>query len=177
MSATQVKLSDFIQAIASDEIQEQENALFTLFNLMDIDNLEGDPLNKIADKVGLKTKPTDTETLRSYIKGQIAVNTSKGRFEDLYAVFSSFLGDDDAVIEQLFPFQLLLKTNVSITAALGQIIVDYMQQAAASGVLVQGIVPNPPVGSGYFIYDSPNSNDYYDSGLYIDFIAVSELLK
>jgi hypothetical protein len=177
MSATQVKFSDFIAAIATEETQEIENAFFTLFNLMDIDNIEGAPLIKIADKVGLKTQPTDTDTLRDYIKGQIAINTSKGQFQDMYAVFSNFLGSDDAVIEEQFPMQLLLKTNETVTAATAQIIVDYMQIAAASGVLVQGIVPHPAPHSGYFIYDSAFHNDTYDNGVYIDYIAVSELLK
>lgn len=165
-----INFEDLLTIYTIDQLQDLEDAFFSLLSVLDIDTLEGEPLLRIAEKIGLQDIPSDTTTLRTFIKGKIAVNSSDGTYPALYSVWKTLSGATQPIIIPLYPMQLNLYTDVAITSDLAEIMLEFMQKSAASGVLVKSIAPLPDPSDTYFTYNGTTAQGY-NQGVYLSSYA------
>ncbi len=75
-------IASFIWAITS-EVQELEDAIFSVINLRMVDNAGDVQLEVLGRIVGQKNFGFDTETYRALIKAKIRTNRSRGTLKDI----------------------------------------------------------------------------------------------
>lgn len=167
----QTTVKELLYIFLSLQAQDMEDGLQSLLSKWDIANVEGEPLNEIADLVGLKNKPTDTDILRAFIYGQIAANTSDGTFTDIYTVckniFTAFGGSNIIIVEEP-PMQIKIFTDAAIPASVQSDIISILSSSLAVTVKLAGIAQYPD--GTYFRYDGTTA-EAYDNGKYSDFIV------
>ena len=168
-----ISIEKLVEILFIDQFQDIETATHSLLDKWDIDNLEGEPLNEIAKIIGLKKYSSDTDTMRAFLKAKAVINSSKGKFKDIYAVakgISETLGGTELKIIDYHPQQLNIMYDVIVDPTLAELIIELIQDAASVEVLINGIELITTEGDGVFKYDSSSLADSYDNGVYTDFM-------
>ena len=137
-----VKIQDVID-IFTPEFNQLEAAIFTLFDLLDIENQTGEPLKNIARIVGTENIPDDEELLRVFIKGQIAKNVSKGTAPDLIKLWAIMSQATSPITQEIYPAEVELYTDTALPSGYETFIRDFMDNAAGAGVLIKHIIELP----------------------------------
>lgn len=121
------------------QAQDVEDAIQSMFSLLDIDGSEGVQLDVIGRIIGQQRLGLDDVTYRLYLRARIVANRSTGTPEDMYDVFRALYG---ATIGLIYTpglvKQFSLRVVGAITAAQALIGVDFLhdsKEAAARGIL------------------------------------------
>jgi hypothetical protein len=168
-----ISLEKLVEHLYTTQLQSIMDAVQTMLSKWDIDNIEGEPLKEIGRIIGLKVFPTDTDTLRAFIYAKTAINSSKGRFSDIYAVAQGLcvaFGGTTTQIIPYHPLQLNILMDTVIDPAIAGQLVTLLQDASAVEVKIAGIESITTDGDGIFKYDSSSALDAYDAGVYTDFM-------
>ena len=83
-----VYLEDILNGFLIPTLQELYDSQMSILTVYDIDRMEGKPLKKIADMVGLKVSHNDLEIYRTLIKGRCVANTALGTVDDIANVLN-----------------------------------------------------------------------------------------
>jgi len=130
----EIKLAEIVDAFLTNQLQDLEDSLFSLFAAYDIDAQEGVPLDKIADMVGLKIRSADTDTLRTFIKGQAAANVALGTFPDTEAIAQILLGSTAESKE--YDAAILFQFEGTLTDDMRLIYIQLLKAVLPAGVAV-----------------------------------------
>jgi len=120
----EIKLAEIVDAFLTDQFQDLEDSLFSLFTAYDIDAQEGVPLDKIAD----------IDTLRTFVKGQAAANVALGTFPDTEAIAQILLGSTAESKE--YDAAILFQFEGTLTDAMRLIYIQLLKEVLPAGVAV-----------------------------------------
>jgi hypothetical protein len=119
--------------------QPLEDAMQTIL-LLSADNATGDALTKIGKRVGREREGvTDDDIFRRYVRAQIKTNRSSGTGNELLAIADLIIGDANARTVLTFegPATARLRVSgVAVTAAVGDVLAQFVSRAKAAGVRV-----------------------------------------
>ena len=168
-----ISIEELITVLYTNQHQDIEDAIQTLYERYDISKQTGEPLKEIGKIVGVSEYPTDTDELRAYITAQIGANNSEGTFPSVYAVWktmSEAYGGTKHKILPAFPQELRFTTDATISATVAAIIVTLLNDTVSTEVAVAGILPYTEDGDGVFKFDSTSPTDGFDVGVFIDYL-------
>jgi hypothetical protein len=152
------------------QAQDLEDALQSLFNVYDIDNVGGVQLDVIGTIIGQPRLGVDDATYRLYLKTRIMANRSTGTPEDLYKVMRAFFARLAA-----FTFLEVHTSNIGVKAftlrvsavisraeaMIATYFLGVAKEAGARGILEW----REQTGSTTFTYDGTTAQAY-DNGKY-----------
>jgi len=115
------------------EIQALEDALWTYLDGIDVDTCARLELEGLARIVGEPTRPTDTELLRTRVKGRILANHSDGTAVDICAMVVALAGGPGTLLE--FDHEVKVITTTAPPGAL-ELLDATAQGAVATSWLV-----------------------------------------
>lgn len=147
-----IYLEDIIDGFLTGTLQDIEDSFMSLFTALDIDAVEGVPLRKIADMVGLNVRSGDTNILRSLIKGQAAGNVSNGTVSDVDAIAQILFGS--TVYTKEYRCAVLVVYEGTLTEEMRLIYKQIFQKLLPAGVGLIDIL----------VYNSNTAR--YDVGVY-----------
>jgi hypothetical protein len=128
-------LNLFIDAIFASQVQKIEDAAFPLFTRLDVANSEGEQLDSLGAIVGQARMGLDDSLYRIWIKAKIGANVSEGNIEMIIALWKLFVPEVTKVqIQEFYPAEILLYSNVAPIAVYENQIVDAMQRSVCAGV-------------------------------------------
>ena len=113
------KLQGLITALFGTQVQELEDALYPLFERLDLDSQEGKQLDGIGSIVGQSRLGLDDDLYRIWIKARIGQNVSEGDIERIISVWK--LINSPATTIQLvehFPAEVALYSDAAIDIVL-----------------------------------------------------------
>jgi hypothetical protein len=120
-------------AVFLEQIRLCENALVDIYNAFRLDSATGFRLDWVGRKVGQNRVGSTDDVYRTYIKGRIAANRSRGSTLDVIRVAKAVL--TNARYEQR-SCTILVYTTDALTQELYSATVDLLTQAAGPGIKV-----------------------------------------
>lgn len=158
-----VNLQNLIICTIGEPVQDLEDNIYSLIGRLDIDNQVGTQLDNIGDLVGQDRLGLSDEEYRLFIKAKIGVNVSEGDAERLISVWKLLMVANTVILQESFPAEVDLYTDVSIgDTNLDTIAFELIQKVAAAGVRVGfAAVIDPLEAFGFF--DSTNSKGFSDT--------------
>lgn len=149
------KFEAMLDAYFGNQVQDIEDATWTLFGRLDIDNSEGVQLDGIGLIIGEARQGKSDANYRIYIKAKIGVNTSEGDIEKLLSVWSIITQDANVQLYELFPAAIVLYATVALPSdAFAQTVLGLLQAVAGAGISVDYLE----------IYDPDEAFGFDDSG-------------
>lgn len=147
-------IEGLIEAYFGDQIQDLEDVLQLFFDRLNIEISEGvqlDGIGKIVDqdRLGL----TD-ELYRLFIRGRIGANVSEGDIERLIEVWKTITQANIVKLEEIFPAEVNLATDVALPDNLIDIAFALIQKVSGAGIGV-GITTFLPEGAFSFAGADP----------------------
>ena len=142
-----MELSDqerLIAALYTTGIQSLEDAIFSLIPRWDINKQEGKVLDDIGAVVGINREGVDDATYRYHLKGRIFVNSSSGRIDDVYRVWSAFVSTGHMEVLETYPAGIDIATDTSPDPEYIPLVYDYLDRALLAGVRLGNIVLYDP---------------------------------
>lgn len=148
-------LEAMLDAYFGDQIQDIEDALWTLFGRLDIDTAEGIQLDLIGSIIGESRLGKSDANYRPYIRARIGINTSEGDIEKVLSVWSLLTYGADVQLIELFPAALCLYLTEALSSdTLAQTTLDLLQKVVGAGISVDYIE----------VYDPDEAFGFADSG-------------
>lgn len=130
-------LRNMITILIGDQVQNLEDAIFSLYGRLDIDGSSGIQLDRIGTIVGQERLGLADAEYQLFIKAKIAVNVSEGDAERIISTWKLMTGADQVVLYEAFPAEVDLYTESSIlTPSLEPLALELIQNVAAGGVRV-----------------------------------------
>lgn len=120
-------------AVYLEQVQHLEEQAAAIPAAFLVDSATGFRLDWIGRKVGQTRIGSNDDTFRTYIKGRIASNRSRGRIVDVCRIAALILSTWS--YEQ-FSTTVVVYTSDDLTLEMRQAVWDMLQRAAPAGVLV-----------------------------------------
>jgi len=156
-----VKVEALLSAYFGEQIQDIENALWTLFGRLDIDTAEGVQLNGIGSIVGEDRQGKSDAEYRPYIRARIGINTSESDIEKILSVWSLLTAGAGVQLIELFPAAMCLYLTEALSSdALAQTTLDLLQLVAGAGIKVDYIEVYDPDEAFGFADSGPNTKGF-----------------
>lgn len=111
-----------------EEVQVLEDAIWSYLDELDVDTCGRYVLERFAKIVGEPTRPADTETLRTYVKGRILANNSDGTATSICALVEALIGETGTLLEWQGHVKVLTPSEPSNGST------DLLDTACAAGV-------------------------------------------
>ena len=139
-----ITFRELLDGLFLDFIDDQETTLNLMMYLNDIDEVSGDALVQLARKVGVSLQTLEEAKLRVLIRGKIGARMSDGTTKDMDDIFKSVTGGHGYLKEHA-PNNIQFYVDED-EIDYEDVILQYLRQAKALGVVVQGIVLIPTNG-------------------------------
>lgn len=154
----------------TEEIQEFENAVFSVIDARLLDNATGANLRVLGAIVGQKDYGYDDSTLRAVIRARIRANQSNGKLQDIRDVVALLTpGSPYTLTDGLNSGSIVLHfTDASVTF-LARALALILKDTRGGGVRIE---MSRPMATNVFTYRaraaSNNTNLGYESGTWLD---------
>lgn len=120
------------------EVQELENALWSLLTERAVANAVGAQLDVLGKLVGQPREGKDDDVYRVWVTARVLVLRSSGQTEQLLAIAKTLLGSAVPVrVEEYYPLALVLNAEVGIDPTLGAQVAKLLAAAKGGGVSLQ----------------------------------------
>lgn len=132
-------LQGLITGLFGTQVQELEDALWPLFDRLNIDTQEGTQLDGIGSIVGQTRMGLSDDLYRIWLKAKIAKNVSEGDIERVISIWQLFNPDATTIeIREAYPAEVDIYSNAALTVDSGYFdsIFIFMQQVVVAGVAV-----------------------------------------
>lgn len=86
--------------LAAKHIEDIEELYTTILKFWDVDQAEGNGLDRLGKDEGISRGSFDDETYRKMIKIQYIINLSNGEIESINSILKAYLGDSFLYIEE-----------------------------------------------------------------------------
>jgi hypothetical protein len=159
------RLWDLIGILFVQPVQDLENAAWPLYDRLDIDNGQGEQLDRIGTIVGLARSGWSDALYRLLLKAKIGKNVSHGTLEDVIEVWRLLAQATRVQVVETYPAQIDLYSDTPIDGELSSFVGELMQQVVAAGVRVPylaiifssthafGFDPDDPTVNGFGDYN------------------------
>lgn len=130
----QPNIEGLINALAA-EVQEVEDAFWTLFTLRSVAVAQGAQLDILGATVGRRRAGATDDEYRLRIQAQIKTNLSNGTVEEIYDVFRTLLPAAVLVLREDFPASLVLQvSSTAIPSSLVWLFSDFLRACRGGGI-------------------------------------------
>lgn len=157
------RLQSLIGILFGQPVQDLEDAALGLYDRLDLEVMEGAPLEAIGAVVGLERIGWDDTLYRMLLKAKIGQNVSHGTLEEVIDVWRLIARAGKVQIIETYPAQIDLYSDTPIDGALAAFVRALMQKVVAAGVRVDflAIIFSSTNAFG-FDPDDPNVNGFGD---------------
>lgn len=148
-------------------LQTSEDDLFGLYSMLDIDTMTGVNLDRIGAIIGQERGGYNDENYRTFLKARVKINNSTGTIDEIVELWNLFNPGETIEVREQFPAQIeLLTTAERPSTDIENAIYNLMYESKQAGVRLVWIIPYTVEGDGIFKFDSTNSADQFDSGVF-----------
>lgn len=133
-------------------VQRVENAFHQLFTERTIDTAIGAQLDAIGFIVGQPRNGYGDDDYRRLVRARIAVNRSRGTFDDLIGICKLVIDDDAATIIAVRSGTAAVRINIediATTDAVAGILIAFLRQSKAGGVRITLVSGSAPPGEWF----------------------------
>lgn len=145
-------LKTMLDAYFGNQIQDLEDAMWTLFGRLDIGTASGVQLDGIGAIVGEPRQGKSDAEYLVYITARIGINTSEGDIETVLDIWEIITQCCSVQLIEIFPAAIALyMTNPLSSDAFAVIVLDLLQGVVGAGIKVEYIeVYDPDEAFGFF---------------------------
>lgn len=129
-------IENLIDSLLGTQIQDFENAAFTLFGRLNIDKSTGKQLDRIGDLIGQKREGKIDSLYRLFIKAKIGANISQGDIERLISVWKLLTNSSSVHLVEAFPAEVELYSDTALSTSSVNDAFTLIQKVSAGGVKV-----------------------------------------
>lgn len=151
-----------IKACFGSPAQRMADLVFSLLELLDIDNAEGVILDNIGRIVGQSRLGKNDADYRLLIKARIGKNTSKGIWLHIVSTWKNLTGATSVALVELFPAGILIISDATVPGGDIDFVAGFIQDVVAAGVELDGFGVFPEAGTFGF---SPTSGGFSTDGI------------
>jgi len=157
------RMEALIDALFGQQTQDIEDAGFSLYGRLDIDNSVGAQLDRIGGIVGLARRGWSDTLYRILLKAKAGQNTSYGTIEDVISVWQLLAQANQVQVVETYPAQVDLYSDTPIHEEIAAFVRDLMQKVVVAGVQVDflAIIYSATNAFG-FDGDNPNISGFGD---------------
>lgn len=127
-------IEGLIESYFGNQIQDLEDVLQLFFDRLNIDISEGVQLDGIGKIVNQDRLGLTDELYRLFLKGRIGANVSEGDIERLIEVWKTITQANIVKLEEIFPAEVNLATDVALPDNLIDIAFALIQNVSGAGV-------------------------------------------
>jgi len=128
------KVEAMVDALIGCQHQDLEDAYFTLFEQLNINNQVAGQLDQIGTIVGQNRLGLDDESYRIALKGRIGVNNSKGTIENIIQLFKLMTNASRVDVIENYPAEVQVDIDVPINSTIIELAIAFIEQIIAAGV-------------------------------------------
>lgn len=151
-------LKSMLDAYFGNQIQDLEDAIWTLFGRLDLTTASGVQLDGIGRIVGEPREGKDDATYLVHITAKIGVNTSEGDIETVLTIWGIIVQCCDVQLIEAFPAAIMLYLTIPLDSdAFAQVVLDLLQGVVGGGIKVEFIEVYDPDEAFGFDTSGPNT--------------------
>lgn len=178
--ADKEKFKSMLDAYFGNQIQDLEDAMWTLFGRLDLGTVSGIQLDGIGAIVGEPRQGKGDAEYLVYITARIGVNTSEGDIETVLDIWEIITQCCTVQLIEVFPASIMLyMTDPLSSDAFAVIVLDLLQGVVGAGIKVDfievydpdeafGFDSSGPTTAGFGNLLSQGTNTSVSSGKLID---------
>jgi len=161
------RIEGLIDAYIGDQIQAIEDALWPLFDRLDIDSQVGTQLDKIGEIVGQDRLGLEDDLYRIWLKAKIGQNVSEGDAERIISIWQLINSDATTIrLVEHFPAEVALYSDNAIDA------VSELTTEAGDTITTEDGTPIVVILTAYMSYIFDFMQKIVSGGVKLAYIAV-----